>query len=413
MNTNFTNNTLIQSTRVFFYGCWNRDDCEPGHKEGLDFRQQVIDDVKAKHKANPFQAGIIAGDNVYPWVSKNIKGKKIKTYYRSTIERGFNALKSVGVPLHFVLGNHDVEKKSILSAEKEIAKDSLKLDIVSYTDYTNVRFIFINTNVMQQVISGTMMNDPTLQIDHRFSHLINELETVLRNSKQKWNIIVGHDPLFGLKDKDGKDVVESYENHLVFDVIAKYSTKNIIYMCADIHNFQALLVNYRGAKLPIIVCGTGGARGDNLVDVKEKHSNSTIKIDNDKTGMAEIKVIGTKEEFGFCEIDIFPNTVNITYNQVCGPTDTYVIQSNGNYLEFQEKQYNTKYAKGQSDTNDTNELKCLLDVPKINCEEVSKNVVLSGGGTNERRKYNGRSYKVRQGTRGGRYIIVNGKKIYV
>lgn len=154
------------SDPFFFFGCWNRDNCEEGCPTVP--RDAVLQALETKEKT--FNFGVIAGDNVYP---KTVKDgcTKYKKYYKSTLKRGFDKLaaSTSGKQKHVILGNHNVvsgmsktntngqivKEEGVFKAEKDILTRyneppnvfQLYEKAATHVNKDAYDFVFINTNL--------------------------------------------------------------------------------------------------------------------------------------------------------------------------------------------------------------------------------------------------------------------------
>ena len=121
------------SFSFFHFGCWNIDGCIPE----LSNTKQIVEHIKSQNMKYKF--GIIAGDNIYPTKQKKAKSEKskegkdekskkdkegkkskegkedkIKTFDQAILFEGIKCIKSIGIPIYSVLGNHDIEYADII-----------------------------------------------------------------------------------------------------------------------------------------------------------------------------------------------------------------------------------------------------------------------------------------------------------
>lgn len=252
----------------FFFGCWNRDNCEKGCP-GTDFRGSVLKALENTIVSNTdIEIGIVAGDNIYPQKDKDKNtGKKTKKYYQETWERGIEQLTAATETKdkHVILGNHNVDRNSIRGLHVTLAEEDktfkLYQDIAAHHTYTDGEcdFIFINTNKYTKC---------------REKEVERQLGDALKVCDKDQIYIVGHFPLVAARNKDSKEYVHLEIINTVYDVVNEYyikqqqeqKVKSIIYLCADVHNFQVLSIKKRGGTydFPVVVCGTGGASPDDL-----------------------------------------------------------------------------------------------------------------------------------------------------
>jgi hypothetical protein len=304
------------SDPFFFFGCWNRDNCED---DQTDYRGMVLELLKSP-KVN-YNFGIIAGDNVYPVSTSD--GKK---YYRSTLETGFRALRNATKDKHkhVILGNHNVEKgvpglnqPGVEDPQRQLIKQlnagfQLHEASATHVDSNKAQFVFLNTNhFTKEYVKPANIEDPIVVLRSALTRCTND----------KPVYIVGHEPLIAAKVKKGEFFTNLDLINEVFDEIKeKFSTNKdhkVFYLCADVHNFQALTITREGFTLPIIVCGTGGADPD-LEEVSKCNKDKYLTgADDFKQKIVEgkpydITVHAIEAPYGFCII----NDNQITYHKV-------------------------------------------------------------------------------------------------
>lgn len=304
--------------KFFFFGCWNRDAC---NSKEIDYRGTILQNLSKKQ--NLFDFGIIAGDNVYPLKMKK-EGSKDKAYYEQTLLKGVNQLKTSSPKKrkHVILGNHNAAVK-VTNKERDlfIENDLFKLytDIASVTTYSDENtgkimcdFIFLNTN--------------TFTPDN-MDNVIIELGKAFGVCQTNDIFIVGHDPLIAAKVKKGESFVYIHGLERILDVLFNHITgdggkekKKLTYLCADVHNFQALTVSHTiGNKtytLPIIVAGTGGADPDlDIFETSAEYKGGYIDTTTLYRKKYNVKVHVKDKPYGFCIINS-NNKKTITYHKV-------------------------------------------------------------------------------------------------
>ena len=227
------------------FGCWNN--LNIGRmKDVIDFMKNKLKEETEKDSAPEFL--IISGDNYYP--GKTIDGtKKIKTIYEDTLKEGLNELPTE-IKIYMLLGNHDLETnkgkkkddKNLYITEsniedKKLENDDCKiiqLELETLDKQTNVEYYFFksekkhNTLLLMldtSIYDGKDANE-YLPCYNEFFEKNNlykaknlEFETVkaLRDHQSelinkaikeavdiKHLIIVGHHPIYQLKNKEEK-----------------------------------------------------------------------------------------------------------------------------------------------------------------------------------------------------------------
>ena len=288
-------------TKFFFFGCWNRDICDG---QTIHYRNMVLEHLELAQEYKQFDFGVVAGDNIYPLKSDN----KSKSYYGETIVNGFQKLqKSMkDKETHIILGNHNAQT-NVLNKERELTRDNklfaLYEDIATVTSWSDddnnviCNFIFLNTNTF---------------IPDNMTSVVDELQNALNSCTAKTIYLVGHDPLVASKIKNGRLFTHIHGIKMILDVLFNYmqkTSKNITYLCADVHNFQALtitrVIDDIKYTLPIIVAGTGGADPDlDIFDPNIKQQNFKEDIDDYK-----VQVHMKDKPYGYCIIDILKRKI--------------------------------------------------------------------------------------------------------
>ena len=304
----------------FVFGCWNRDNCS-GNK--LDYRKAVVD--KLLSKKNYFDFGIIAGDNIYP--HKSIKTekepKKVKNYYQSTLDYGFNLLQQLKYntkkqKLYGTIGNHDIDLPNIL--RKQIDNNVLTMPNNVFTNYynDNLRIIYIDTNLFDKNWDDSDNNE-LFKVKNFYNikniEALNEYLNIIRREEfNGWTIIVGHEPIISIKSKDSKEKITNWNKYeKILEKLA--SIPKAVYMCADVHSFQAWNITTKdNANLPMVVIGTGGAEPDATININKKYEHDGNKMN----------LLATEYPYGYCDVSYNQNDLIITYIPVNYCTDSNI-----------------------------------------------------------------------------------------
>ena len=278
---------MSRQNRFFFFGCWNYDNC----REGLDYRKGVIDMIAKQ--IDRYSFGIIAGDNAY--------ARDDGVYYKKTIEYGFELLRGLGLPLYDTIGNHEVVDDKVLQHER--AQELLAVsEDMHVEEKDGFRIVTINTNLFSHKIKGKDKPSGDALVD-RFREL-------LKCPYEGWTIVVGHEPLISHKRK-GSNFKTNSLTHFHRLVKAMAECPKVVYMCADVHEFQAWNLYYGEKVIPMLVVGTGGA----IPDIPLGVSDYTI-IEKDITA----KLVVTQPAYGYCEVALERGQVRVNYIplQGCG-----------------------------------------------------------------------------------------------
>jgi len=311
----------------FVFGCWNRDNCS-GDK--LDYRKAVVDKILVKK--NYFDFGIIAGDNIYP--HKSIKDKKepkkVKNYYESTLDYGFNLIKQLKYntkkhEIYGTIGNHDIDLPNIL--RKQIETKVLTMPNNVFTNYynNNLRIVYIDTNLFDkgwdeldktELFTFKNNNGGNFYNIKNTEALKEYLNMVKKEIFNGWTIIIGHEPIISIKSKDyGEKITNWHKFTEILELIA--SIPKAVYMCADVHSFQAWNITTKdNNNLPMIVVGTGGAEPDATININKKYDHEGNIMN----------LLATEYPYGYCDVSYNQNDLIITYIPV-----NYCTESNIKY----------------------------------------------------------------------------------
>jgi hypothetical protein len=124
---------------------------------------------------------------------------------------------------------------------------------------------------------------------------------------------MGHIPLFSFKkdkismhDIDKKKLEYRGLIAKLYDILVD---NNIIYLCADTHNFSIMKIEHKGKVLIQITAGTGGADPDLITG--EFVKKPTIVSDNEYTITAY-----ALNSYGYVRIEILGKHINVSYKQI-------------------------------------------------------------------------------------------------
>ena len=336
--------------KIFMFGCWNKNLCLD--RQPYNGRKQVFELLKKE--SNDYDFGILLGDNIYPHKNRQTKKRsKRKTFTKKFLTSNVYKYQEIikiaqsisnkksKISLHVILGNHDVEKKCVLTNQiKEFSSPTSKIyPKNSIFETENAVFLFLNTNNIGKLIE-----------------FINEFDISMLDNR--WLILCGHDPLFSykpkIKKKKGKTKKKTFQkiNELphIFSSISKLDYPKMIYVCADTHNYQFNEIEYISEfddiRIPVIVVGTGGAKPDSLKSI-EKHETHF----NDDSQLY-VHSLDYNEPFGFLQMEIDENIISLNYKK-CGEENYTEI-----FFNNKSKELNYRF--------DRIEEECKL--PKSSCE---------------------------------------------
>jgi len=285
------------------FGCWNKTDNKPGLKD-------VFNEIKKEENIDFF---IVNGDNYYQKKNKNKnkdKDKKKgsvngeKTIHKNELIDGFNLLSEVITNYHqelyLLMGNHDLEMINsecettrlekfyvdMYNINKKFEQFHFPNDLVMFKEIDDNIIIMIDTNIYTELgkdkecykIINADYNDGYDFIKQQKIKITEQLG----DKKYKNIIVCGHHPLFGIKNqkmkenklKGGIETLHKEIYELFLDVIKEHS-ENVIYLCADVHNYQKGKVTItkedQDIQVQQYIVGTGGADLDD--DYNEKYNN--------------------------------------------------------------------------------------------------------------------------------------------
>lgn len=272
----------------FFFGCWNKNGCASNKH-----LNKIIEYIK--NNKNNYLFGIILGDNIYPNANRK--------YLTSTLYDGMNCIKQINLPLYIVLGNHDISNCKILDIETITDKNwifekNFYSKEIKYND-VSIKLIIIDSNLLiNPLIYKLKKCDLSDKINDNLDDMLKFIDDELSNSNTyDWIIMAAHHPLFNFGS--GKNIKNN-------DFIKKLSNiNNLIYICADLHNFQFNIIKFNHNKIYEIITGTGGGTPDLLTTIKNK------RIDD-----ITIKMVANYEPYGFVDMLVDKNMIKFAYYKI-------------------------------------------------------------------------------------------------
>ena len=230
--------------------------------------QQAVSDGMAKQaeQINP-QFIVSCGDNF------QIAGVTSTTdpLWKTNFENVYTQ-KSLQVDWFPVLGNHDYKGSTQAQIDYSKISPRWKLEDHYYTfvrkinDSISARFIFLDTPpLVEQYHTKAGYPDVAAQDTAR---QIQWLKDVLANSKEQWNIVFGHHPVYSASKTHGNtpDMIRK-----VKPLLEMYNAQ--FYFCGHDHDFQHL--HEKGKKVDYVVTGTGGEPRPSTMNELSLFSNST------------------------------------------------------------------------------------------------------------------------------------------
>jgi len=320
------------------FGCWNNLNIK--EKEGkikeIGCLKKVMKLLEANLSGVDFI--VIAGDNYYPKKEKTIEGEKKKRIIPSKLEEGFNLLPKE-IPIVMILGNHDLETnlnprkpKLFIEENPEESRSCSILELEKLSKGSNIEYTFFKDQMMDNGTLVIMIDSDVYSIDaykflpcyniflsENFENIDNVKEYQYNLIFQKINqynaigsiknlIIIGHQPITGIKYKDGvkqpplNDI--PYFKPVLLEIYNLLGSEiNYFYLCADLHLYQDGLITLKNEeeqkemKIKQFIVGTGGTELDDAVPENINFVFSSETID--------YKMISSKQECGIlkCEVD--------------------------------------------------------------------------------------------------------------
>jgi hypothetical protein len=360
-----------------FFGCWNNIDCD---KEYI-YRDIVLDYI---HKNESIRQLYIAGDNWYT-NKKKINKKNFKVYLTDILMRGYDKLYAMKKEIYIAVGNHDEDKDSNITNPKlqndcnintqkyylkqikdkaagltgaiaepsldalyNIAKEGKLTDnylckngVYIYVDNIGVRYnngnivIIINTNKFDNYDEGLVYLQSIMLVIDQVK------EAQMNNESNEQIFVMGHIPLFSFKkDKKGNDEIKVQDidkndhkfRRIILGLFNIFVDNNIIYICADTHNFSILRIKCNDDDNRVLIqitAGSGGADPDLLSTEYINIPMPIIKI-KDNIDDNKFKIFGyALNSYGYVKIKTNHDNIEVCYKQIikdaADETDKYLF----------------------------------------------------------------------------------------
>jgi hypothetical protein len=366
--TYICNNDIENSSeysKFIFFGCWNNINCNSEYI----YRDIVLDYIN--NNETDIKQIYIAGDNWYTNIKK-IKDKEYKLYITDILRTGYDKLYRMNKEIYIAIGNHDIDKdkKADSDYEEKLKRDcnvntqkyfldkikhnvdqiidiptleylnmikdtQLKEEtlcekgVYIYIDNIGVRYnknniiIIINTNIFDNLREGN------IYIDDIKSVIQNVIDVQATKHTNKQIFVMGHIPLFTYKKNNISIYEINKEDNKYRTIIRKlynlFVAHNIIYLCADTHNFSIMKISNGKDTLIQITAGTGGADPDLIKDKIDTIPKNIIynvdieQIEPEQTNTFEIKAYALNP-YGYVSIDINNENIDVCYIQVIKET---------------------------------------------------------------------------------------------
>jgi hypothetical protein len=355
-----------------FFGCWNNVNC----KKEYVYRDIVLDYIQDNEKA--VMQLYIAGDNWYANI-KEINGKNYKVYLTDILRRGYDKLYSMKKEIYIAVGNHDEDKNAEITNSKlekdcnintqkyylrkikdlkteragrttdtiiEPTLESLEIEakegkltdsylckngVYIYVEDIGVRYnkgnivIIINTNKFDDYDEGLVY----LERIRKFIEYVVGVRNSNGGGSGEQIFVMGHIPLFNFK-KDEINIQDIDKKkpkfrEIIVGLFDMFVENNIIYICADTHNFSIMRIkcdNDESRVLIQITAGSGGADPDLLsTEYATVPTNRTIEL-KEVFGDYNFKIDAyALNSYGYATITTSDNSVSVCYKQIIKDID--------------------------------------------------------------------------------------------
>jgi len=224
---------------------------------------------------------------------------------------------------------------------------------IGVCDNNDYIVIIINTNKFDDFDEGMLYLEEIREV----------IKRVKGSESGKQIFVMGHIPLFtnkknklSIHEITKKDSRFKEITYKLFDILTEH---NIIYLCADTHNFSIMKITHNGKVLIQITAGTGGADPD-IIDENPK-TEKTEKTENVKDGY-EITAYSINS-YGYVSINISKGQIDVCYTQVIkAPLPekssytsvqkiTYKITKQDPYLTYEHNIEERDYPNNANDAN--------------------------------------------------------------
>jgi hypothetical protein len=144
------------------------------------------------------------------------------------------------------------------------------------------------------------------------------IRRVNRNKGNEQIFVMGHVPLFSYKKDDIKlhkiNKKDKKFDKFIFKLYNIFATHNIIYICADTHNFSIMTIQCEDKVVVQITAGTGGADPDILTSEHIDFLYSTdVIIDPKKSYHIDAVALNP---YGYVDISTDKDNITVCYTQI-------------------------------------------------------------------------------------------------
>jgi hypothetical protein len=195
-----------------------------------------------------------------------------------------------------------------LASRNELADNYLcKNGVYIYVD--NIGVCYNKGNIIIIINTNRFDDDDT---GEKYIRSINTvIRRVNRNKGTEQIFVMGHVPLFSYKKDDIKlhkiNKKDKKYDKFIFKLYNIFATHNIIYICADTHNFSIMRIQCEDKVVIQITAGTGGADPDVL---KEYIDGIYKKVD-----IFHIEAYALNP-YGYVTINTSNNNITVCYTQI-------------------------------------------------------------------------------------------------
>jgi len=264
-------------------------DMGSGYQEQYKVSSAIQKNILEKNIEHPFICGL--GDNMYPGGCYSVDD----TQFIDKFEKPYSNL-SDDITMFMILGNHDYGydnetwdsccnnqiEYGILSEKnnKKWRMPSRYYSVVKKDKDVTIELFMIDTNI-------SLFNHTDKEKPSERKRTKQQLQTMIRNinkSKADWKLVIGHHTWrsvagHGNAEPELEDFLQELFTKAPFDM----------YICGHDHNKQFITMDIQGDTLHAIVCGTGG---------KKYHDD--IQLHNIQ-GKDDIEFFSNNLGFGLCE----------------------------------------------------------------------------------------------------------------
>lgn len=339
---NNTIKTRGQHSDFIFFGCWNNINC----KKEYAYRDIVLDYIHRNEDA--IQQLYIAGDNWY-----QNKRNNFKMYLTDVLITGYAKLYAMKKEVYIAVGNHDedkdgdnghtllkkdcnintqkyylkqlkdgrtrenmlrpptLEKLYYLAMGNQFADNSMcENGVYIYVDNIGIRYnygnivIIINTNRFDEYDTGLKYIRSIRAV----------IKRVFKARSEEQIFVMGHVPLFSFKQDTIKlhkiNKKDDRYDKMMLDLFELFATHNIVYICADTHNFSIMKIQCGDKVVIQITAGTGGADPD-VLQTEYAVSPYSVNVN----GIFNIEAYALNP-YGYVKIKTEKGIITVCYTQI-------------------------------------------------------------------------------------------------